>query len=155
MEEAGPTILSSVTDGSVNVDPNLFSGFLSAIYAFTTSVGLKPIKQTETEDSKLVYSLRSHVLFVIAADKNEDDQVLEKHLIEIQNEFFLAFEGTIWKYFLKSPIDMLTFHPFKEYLDEIVIEKIPLEEREETIEKAFTKFLDKSINPEINAGEDL
>jgi hypothetical protein len=78
--------------GSIDIDPDLFSAFLTGLYAFAEAeLGETGIDSIEMGDLKWIYIYSNNLLFVIAGDKDDNVPHLKAQLNVIKNSFFFEF----------------------------------------------------------------
>ena len=140
----GISLFSYDKGTGIQANSQLFSGFLSAVFKFSQHIGLTPTKQTETERLKFLYNLRSHLVFVLAGDKQTKTEILEMHFNKLQNMFFKAFESMAWEKFLKENVDVACFSVFEEKVNDLIRKQKPLEMNLESLNKAFFKLAKQS-----------
>jgi len=106
--------------GGKEIDPDLFSGFLSGIYSFSEEISeTGGIEIMELKDMKLLYGVSSDLIYILAATKEEDIEVLRKKIADI-NKIFLDKYG---KYLLNWDGNTSIFEPFNRDLN-LIIEKM-------------------------------
>ena len=98
------------------VDPQLFSGLLSAIASFTKETLEREINKVVIEDLKFVFEKNNDLFFILCADKKDNNILLHKKLIRIQAHFLHKFNNVLpnWKG------DLSIFEPFREKIEKIV-----------------------------------
>lgn len=78
--------------GTIDIDPDLFSAFLTGLYAFAEAeLGETGIDSIEMGDLKWIYIYSHDLLFVIAGDKDDSVPQLKAQLNVIKNSFFYEF----------------------------------------------------------------
>ena len=109
--------LFNKTYGGKKLDPQLFSGFLSGIYTFSSQItesgGLEIM---ELEDIRLLYGTVSDLLFIIAATKDEDVDLVRNKITEISKVFL----GKYSQYLVDWDCNTAVFDPFERDLDQII-----------------------------------
>lgn len=78
--------------GTIDIDPDLFSAFLTGLYGFAeVELGEAGIDSISMGDLKWVYIYSRNLLFIIAGDKEDYVPHLKAKLNVIKNEFFAKF----------------------------------------------------------------
>ena len=78
--------------GTIDIDPDLFSAFLTGLYAFAEAeLGETGIDSIEMGDLRWVYIYSHDLLFIIAGDKDDSVAHLKAQLNVIKNSFFFEF----------------------------------------------------------------
>lgn len=85
----------------LEINEDMFSGFVAAINAFTSEIGLNNCRVIETKSSKLVFS-HFHSLsltFVGKSTKNIDNSEIYEYLDSVKQVFLLKYKKIIsnWK----------------------------------------------------------
>lgn len=117
--------------GTIDIDPDLFSAFLTGLYAFAEAeLGETGIDSIEMGDLKWIYIYSHDLLFIIAGDKDDSVPQLKAQLNVIKNSFFFEFPvfTKYWqeKFKVKEFEGIYeTFHPI---VDELVNDWIQLSE---------------------------
>ena len=81
----------------LEINRDMFSGFVAAINAFTSEIGLNNCRVIETKSSKLVFS-HFHSLnltFVGRSNKNIDNSEIYDYLESIKSRFILKYKEVI------------------------------------------------------------
>ena len=81
----------------LEIDEDMFSGFIAAINAFTFEIGLKKCRVLETKSTKLVFShfLPLHLTFVGRSTKNIDNSEIFNYLESVKSKFLLHYKKII------------------------------------------------------------
>ncbi len=108
--------LLNLTCDCMDVDHQLFSGFLTAISSFTKETVKREVNTIFIEDLKFVFEKNSDFFFVLCAEKNDNNMLLHKKLIRIQAHFFHKYKDILsdWKG------EISKFAPFGEKIDKII-----------------------------------
>ena len=102
----------------LNIDEQLFSGFLVAILAFSKEISNRQLKSLNLEDLTLYYKhvQSSKLIFVIAADSKEHESRVREKIDRIEENFMLKF-GEILP---EGAGDISIFKDFEPELDSIL-----------------------------------
>lgn len=109
--------------GATKIDHDLLAGFLSAFSGFFKEISQSEIKSTKTATNKFFYGLLGKLIIVVAADIEDDDEIIIKKLNEIINTFHERYgkeieakkwngERSIFKGFIEE-IDRIVLGPIK------------------------------------------
>ncbi|NVM27599.1 MAG: hypothetical protein HWN65_02050 [Candidatus Helarchaeota archaeon] len=143
---------------TLNINDQLFSGFLVALLSFSKEISGRELKHISLEDLTLYYKTNEDkmIIFVIAGDSKEREVNIREKINSIEEEFLLEFGEILptWKG------DITVFNKFHTKIDEIVNSKgrrVSLLDFNfinkasfEPFYKKFTKFLWKKDKKEID-----
>jgi hypothetical protein len=148
IDESGLCLFHESFNETVNQDPLVISGFLSAIFTFSQEIGQKRLELTETDDFRFVYTMKPPLLFVVAGAKQDSPDTLNRYLHQIKQDFFHHYEEIAWQTFLKS--QQGNYDVFEDYKSQLM-KLLGLSEREsdhqerrDAIVKTFSKFVKSS-----------
>lgn len=105
--------------GDAEVDKDLLAGFLSAFSSFMQEISQSEIKSTETGDNKFFYISVKEIIFVVCADKEDEDKEITNKLNNIAEKFLEKFEDIVKDN--KWAGNRSIFKEFNEELDKIVL----------------------------------
>ena len=102
--------------GCFEIDPQLFSGLLSALSSFTRETIKREINTILIEDVKFIFEKSNNLYFVLCADKKDNNILLHKRLIRVQIHFLNKYKDVLsnWNG------EVSKFEPFGEKVDKIV-----------------------------------
>ncbi|MHA1649272.1 MAG: hypothetical protein ACTSYB_03680 [Candidatus Helarchaeota archaeon] len=125
---------------SVEEDPVLISGFLSAIWMFAQKIGSKGVRAIQTENNLLVgvSSPKYDLLFVLVADSNSDIAACKHLLTRIRQSFIQKFRRQLQQDY-EFGID--DFNEWRENLERLTddMDVAP-------VESVMKKFLKNIVN---------
>ena len=149
IDQGGLCLFHEAFGDEVEQDPLMLSSFMSAIFTFSKEIGQKPLELSETEEYRFVYTMRSPLLFVLAADRKEPPDVLKNSLKHIIDNFFLNYEEMVWKSFLDHQKGNSSI--FETYADKLMklleLSELKTERprvQRESLADAFSKFVKSS-----------
>ncbi|MFX1521324.1 MAG: hypothetical protein ACFFCD_15545 [Promethearchaeota archaeon] len=118
--------------GKIDVDPDLFSAFLTGLYGFAeTELGEKKgIDSIEMGNLKWVYMYSHDLLFIIAGEKDDPVPHLKAKLNIIKSNFFAEFPifTKDWQEAFKHTGSKSIYDQFHPIVDELVADWIQLAE---------------------------
>ena len=118
--------------GKIDIDPDLFSAFLTGLYGFAeTELGEeKGIDSIEMGDLKWVYMYSHDLLFIIAGEKEDPVSHLRAKLNIIKSNFFAEFPifTKDWREAFKHTGFKSIYDRFHPIVDELVADWIQLAE---------------------------
>ena len=127
-------------EGSVEEDPVLISGFLSAIWMFAQKIGSKGVRAIQTENNLLVgvSSPKYDLLFVLVADSNSDIAACKHLLTRIRQSFIQKFRRQLQQDYEFGVDD---FNEWRENLERLTddMDVAP-------VESVMKKFLKNIVN---------
>ena len=87
------------SQGSVEEDPVLVSGFLSAIWMFAQRIGSKGVRSIQTENKLLVgvASPTYNLIFVLVSEPNADINACKNLLTRVRQSFLQKYRKNIQK----------------------------------------------------------
>ena len=103
MRNGLPIFSQNISNGQKDLEINedMFSGFVAAINAFTSEIGLDNCRVIETKSSKLVFShfQTLSLSFVGRSNKNIDNSEIYDYLDSVKQVFLLKYKKVIsnWK----------------------------------------------------------
>jgi hypothetical protein len=98
LEETGPSLFKLIVDKRFfEVNENLISGFFAALDTFAKSIGSEEVAKLDLKDVTFSFIRSSHVIIVVASDKNED---MTQILLKVRHVF-----GEVIPYVKKSPFN--------------------------------------------------
>ncbi|MDD1778031.1 MAG: hypothetical protein LUQ65_07655 [Candidatus Helarchaeota archaeon] len=102
----------------LNIDEQLFSGFLVAILAFSKEISNRQLKSLNLEDLTLYYkhNQSNKLIFVIAADSKERESRVREKIDRIEERFILKFGEILPEW----SGDISIFSDFEPELDSIL-----------------------------------
>lgn len=109
--------------GTIDIDPDLFSAFLSGLYGFAeVELGETGIDSISMGDLKWIYIYSRDLLFIIAGDKDDSVPHLKAQLNVIKNSFFFEFPifTKYWQDTFKHSGFKDVFEKFHPIVDELV-----------------------------------
>ncbi|MHA1710818.1 MAG: hypothetical protein ACTSUS_01935 [Candidatus Freyarchaeota archaeon] len=114
--------------GGGEVDEALLSGFLAAVFSFAKEIGHGGIQTMAMEDTVFVYKISGDLIFAVAVDVGDDEEVARGFLAQVAEEFFREFEGEIGgehvkplpSDFFNSVLDSLV----KEYNSRLMVKEV-------------------------------
>ena len=125
-KEVGICIFSHFL-GIKEVDPQLFSGFLSSIYTFSEGISKTGgIETLELKDMKLIYTVFSNLIFIISVTKDEEPEIIRQKISEISSAFIERYKNNL----LNWNGDLEIFEPFRKDA-KLILEKSRTVEVEE------------------------
>lgn len=143
-KEVGICIFSHFL-GTKEVDPQLFSGFLSSIYTFSEGISKTGgIETLELKDMKLIYSVFSNLIFIISVTKDEEPEIIRQKISEISSAFVDKYKDNL----LNWDGDLEVFEPFRKDA-KLILEKTRTVEVEEIPIKLSEKKRFKLTNEEF------
>jgi hypothetical protein len=102
------------------INPDLFSGFLSGIFAFSEEITeTGGIEVMDLKDIRILYCIIANLIFIMAITKDEDVDYLREKISEI-SEAFVSKYGKVLE---KWEGEITIFDPFKQDLN-LLIEKM-------------------------------
>jgi hypothetical protein len=109
--------------GTIDIDPDLFSAFLSGLYGFAEAeLGETGIDSIEMGDLKWIYIYSHDLLFIIAGEKEDPVPRLKAQLNVIKNSFFFEFPifTKYWQDTFKGTGFKDVYEQFYPIVDELV-----------------------------------
>ena len=102
----------------LNIDEQLFSGFLVAILAFSKEISNRQLKSLNLEDLTLYYkhNQSNKLIFVIAADSKEREPRVREKIDRIEEKFMLKYGEILPEW----TGDISIFNNFEPELDSIL-----------------------------------
>jgi hypothetical protein len=98
LEETGPSLFKLTIDKRFfEVNENLISGFFAALDTFAKTIGSEEVAKLDLKDVTFSFIRSSHVIIVVAADKNED---VTQILLKVRHAF-----GEVIPNIKKSPFN--------------------------------------------------
>lgn len=110
--------------GVAEVDKDLLAGFLSAFSSFIQEISQSEIRSTETGDNKYFYMSVQNLIFVVCADKEDEDNEITNKLNLIAEKFLEKYEGIIKND--KWAGNRAIFNEFNEELDKSILGAIKI-----------------------------
>ncbi|MHA1341232.1 MAG: hypothetical protein ACTSO2_14760 [Promethearchaeota archaeon] len=81
--------------GCLEVDQQLFSGFLSALSLFSKETIQREINSLIIQEFKFIFEKHKDLNFILSAEKKDNDYLLHKKLIRIQIHFFNKYDDVL------------------------------------------------------------
>ncbi|MHA1271109.1 MAG: hypothetical protein ACTSPY_15050 [Candidatus Helarchaeota archaeon] len=102
--------------GCFEINPHLFTGFLSALSSFTQETIKQNINIIVLEDLKFIFDKNNDLYFILCSEKLDNNVLLHKILIRIQIQFLNRYYTDISNW----SGEISKFIPFGEIIDKII-----------------------------------
>ncbi|MHA1593851.1 MAG: hypothetical protein ACTSXJ_00315 [Candidatus Baldrarchaeia archaeon] len=105
--------------GGFQLEPNLISGFFTALYIFAREVGHSEIRNIDMGHFSFTFKVRRNLLFVVSTDDKSGYEG-EKFLDLVISEFFRRFEGKLYLFsgVLRKVPEVIAFEQYIDMLAE-------------------------------------
>ncbi|HUY01211.1 MAG TPA: hypothetical protein VMV49_16745 [Candidatus Deferrimicrobium sp.] len=115
-KDAGICIFHKVFEGK-EIDPQLFSGFLSGIYTFSEEISESGgIETLELKEVRILYGVVSDLIFILSITKDEDVDIIRKKISDISKVFHEKYSDLLQNWDGNIGI----FEPFNRNLNQIM-----------------------------------
>ncbi|MHA1298320.1 MAG: hypothetical protein ACTSO9_02635 [Candidatus Helarchaeota archaeon] len=98
----------------IEVDRNLFGGFVSAIESFSERLTNRPVDSIVMGDLKILYILGEKIVVAIAIDVEDDEKEIRRKVAELQNAFVKSYDKDLES----TKVDL--FKDFSKIIDKIL-----------------------------------
>jgi hypothetical protein len=105
----------------MDIEDQLISGLLTAFDAFSAESGIGGVQQIGGKDNQFVYGSSGKLLVAALADKDDDEQLVEKLMNTISERFQEQYHDLLPEL---GMIDLNLFESFKEDVDDILFPKV-------------------------------
>lgn len=99
---------------NIEVDKNLFGGFVTAIESFSERLTSRPVDSIVMGDLKILYIVGEKIVVAIAIDADDDEKEIRRKVKELQETFI----GMYQKILDSTKVDL--FKDFSKIIDKIL-----------------------------------
>ncbi|MHA1378241.1 MAG: hypothetical protein ACTSRG_07650 [Candidatus Helarchaeota archaeon] len=99
---------------NIEVDKNLFGGFVTAIESFSERLTNRPVDSIVMGDLKILYVMSEKIVVAIAVDAEDDEKEIRRKVKDLQSAFVNVFQKQL------DSTDVDDFKDFSKIIDKIL-----------------------------------
>ena len=145
----GICALNRMYKEDTKIDPDLFSGFITAMFNFSEEIAGTSVKNISMGKMRLFYRTTPSLIIVLSASGDTKEKKINPYFTSIIDCFVAeGFE----KLMLAEPSNLTILEPFEEHLDRIVSQDATkVDEVKKAKEAVVKQILEKVMTGEIDA----
>ena len=147
---SGICVLNRMYQHDTKIDPDLFSGFITAMFNFSEEIAGEQVKNISMGNKRLFYRTTETLILVLQAGDIKE-KVINPYFGQIINAFIdEGYESKM----ITDPSNLTLLEPFLTTLDSIIQQEAkPIEEEKSKKESEVKAILERVMLGEINAAE--